>query len=184
MPEEPDPDHQTTRVRCQAVLDSLDIPDPFDLHAFAARVAAIRGRPIVLAPFRAEDGMSGAFVGARCADYIYYDGQATPLYQAHIVLHELAHMLLGHDSGLVLAALLRMPVPGPDPAGDSPSGHGSYTTAEERDAETLASMILERASRRRRRSWPRARRPAVTPGNVTITGPLRRVIGTGPEARR
>jgi hypothetical protein len=121
-------------------------------------------------------------VGARCADYIYYDDQATPLYQTHIVLHELAHMLLGHHGGLVLAALLRMPVPGPDPASDSPSGHGSYTTAEERDAETLASMILERATRRRRRSWPKGRQPAARPGTVPITGLLRRVIGGGPEA--
>src|ERR1700722_17529597 len=141
-----------TRARCQLILGSLDIPQPFDLPAFVASIASLRGRHISLTPFRAgPDGLCGAWIRARSTDYIYYDDQTTPLHQAHIVLHEIAHMLLGHHG----TGPAQLPGPrhltAPDAAGTvqgaQPAHGGSYTSAEEREAELLASMILERASR-------------------------------------
>lgn len=67
-----------------------------------------------------------------------------------IAVHELAHMLLGHsstgDGALRLASLLA-----PDVSPDVIRmflGRSVFFTAEEQEAETLASLILTRASAR------------------------------------
>jgi hypothetical protein len=67
-----------------------------------------------------------------------------------IAVHELAHMLLGHsstgDGALRLAGLLA-----PDVSPDVTRmflGRSAFFTADEQEAETLASLILTRASAR------------------------------------
>jgi hypothetical protein len=65
-----------------------------------------------------------------------------------IAVHELAHMLLGHsntgDGALRLAGLL---APDVSPAVTRMFlGRSVFFTAEEQEAETLASLILTRAS--------------------------------------
>lgn len=90
------------RRRCERRLRGVSIPQPFDLDAFCAVVAAHRGRPLVLQP------MPGLSTGAPCglwisvptADYVFYDPETSRLHAEHIVLHELAHMLSGHVTDL------------------------------------------------------------------------------------
>ncbi|GAA2574657.1 hypothetical protein GCM10010435_57900 [Winogradskya consettensis] len=138
------------RRRCEQRLAGLAIPTPFDLDAFAAVVAAHRGRPLTLRP------MPGLGIGAPCglwislaeADYVFYDPGTSRLHAEHIVLHELAHMLSEHSTGLDLAggALGRL-VPDLDPKTvERVLGRVSYTTAQEREAEMLASIIRARAT--------------------------------------
>ncbi|HTR90381.1 MAG TPA: hypothetical protein VMI73_01425 [Trebonia sp.] len=84
-------------ARYTAIARELDIPVPFDLVEFTARLERRRSRPILLRPFTAAAGMpSGLWIGTDTADYIYYEQGTTPFHRALIVLHEMAHMLLNH----------------------------------------------------------------------------------------
>jgi hypothetical protein len=142
---------RTARRRCAAIAASLDIPQPFDLDVLLARVAASRGREIYLHSFVSGPGVPcGLWLGTAKADHIFAEAGTSPWHRTQIVVHELAHMLLGHgtagDGAVRLASLLAPDV--------SPTlvhlflGRSVYSSAEERDAETLASLILTRASAR------------------------------------
>ena len=142
------------RRRCERRLKDIPVPNPFDLDVFSAALAAHRGRPLTLQP------MPGLSAGAPCglwisvpaADYVFYDPETSRLHAEHIVLHELSHMISGHTTGVgtdpeagdgVVARL----VPDLDPRTiDTILGRASYTTAQEREAETLASLIRARST--------------------------------------
>ena len=139
----------TAKRRCVAIVADLDIPQPFDLDQLLARLAIRRNREIFLYPFTSGPGIPcGLWLGTAKADHIFYEQGTSPWHQTHITLHEVAHMLLGHgadnESEGHLARLLAPDV--------SPSlarlvlGRSAYTSAEERNAETLASLILGQAS--------------------------------------
>lgn len=147
---------------CQQILDDLDIPEPFELTAFLARIASLRGRRIYIQPFTARHGLCGAWIRTQHADYLYHDQHTTSVHQIHILVHEIAHMLLGHeqDGGAAtdLAGLLS-PNPGDQHVTAMNGRCTAYTSARERDAETLASVILERSA------W-QASPARATPGNA------------------
>jgi hypothetical protein len=142
---------RTARRRCAAIAASLDIPQPFDLDVLLARVAASRGREIYLHSFVSGPGVPcGLWLGTAKADHIFAEAGTSPWHRTQIVVHELAHMLLGHgatgDGAVRLASVL---VPDVSPALIRLFLRRSvYSSAEERDAETLASLILTRASAR------------------------------------
>ncbi|QES47314.1 hypothetical protein DEJ50_05205 [Streptomyces venezuelae] len=139
--------HLKLRRRCQTILGHLDLTEPFSVDALCARMAEQRGRPILLHPLpreAAESGICGLWVGTDSTDFVFYEAQTSPLHREHIVLHELGHILFGHN------ALADM-----DPAADlqeNPEavvprvlGRTNYTTRQEQEAEMLASMIRARA---------------------------------------
>lgn len=139
----------TAKRRFAAIVADLDIPRPFDLDQFLAQVAARRSRMIFVYPFTSGPGIPcGLWLSTATADHIFCEAGTTPWHRTHIALHELAHILLGHDSaasgGLSLADVL---APDVSPAlAQIVLGRSIYTTAEERDAETLASLVLGQAS--------------------------------------
>jgi hypothetical protein len=148
------------RDRLSTVVKLLDIPRPFDIYELAARLAASRRRPIELKEVRtAPNGASGLWVATRDVDYICYERDTSRLHQEHIILHELGHLLCGHTSveaspGQVLQFLM----PTLDPAMvRAVLGRTGYSEPEERQAETFAMLVLERAKR-----FPPARRPRVS----------------------
>ena len=142
------------RRRCERRLENIAIPSPFDLDIFCAVMTAHRGRPLTLQP------MPGLSTGAPCgmwisvstADYVFYDPETSQLHAEHIILHELSHMLSGHTSGInagrdVRGATIGRLVPDLDPrAIDTILGRASYTSAQEREAEMLASLIRARSA--------------------------------------
>jgi hypothetical protein len=141
----------SARRRCAAIAAGLDIPRPFDLDILLDRVAASRGRKIYLHSMVSGPGIPcGLWLGTAKADHIFTEAGTSPWHRTQIAVHELAHMLLGHSStgegALRLASLLAPDV--------SPAlirlflGRSVFSTVEERDAETLASLILTRASAR------------------------------------
>ncbi|WIM98970.1 hypothetical protein ACTOB_002598 [Actinoplanes oblitus] len=128
------------RRRCERRLRGIRVPHPFDLDLFSAEVAARRGRPLHRRP------LSGLGTGAPCglwlalpsADHVFYDPGTTPLHAEHIVLHEIAHILCDHSAGPAFAHLF----PDLDPELVVRAlGRSGHTTADEREAEMLASMI-------------------------------------------
>ena len=134
--------------RHAALVRELDIPAPFDLDEFVAGLERQRHRPIRLSPFSSGPGVPcGLWIGTAEADYIYHEQGTTPYHQTHIALHELAHMLLDHRGATqVWEKLVNLLVPDVDPQlVQLVLGRSMYSTEEERDAETLASLIHEQS---------------------------------------
>jgi hypothetical protein len=134
------------RARCEALVRTLELPARLDLEALVAAVAARRQRAVVLCPVRGRPVPCGMWVAADSRDYIFYEADTSPLHQAHIILHELAHALLGHDPAHVAnPELLRELLP-------DLGAHvlefvierTSYARVEEQEAELVASLLLSR----------------------------------------
>ncbi|GAB3435088.1 hypothetical protein [Actinophytocola sediminis] len=139
------------RRRCRKLLNELDIRPPLDVHELCRRVGAQRGKPIrpVAHPMPVP-GPFGAWITTDTADYVFYQQATSRAHQAHIVLHELGHILAGHR-GAEDDALLGDSVTGqfPDLAPEAVRralGRTSYDSEQEREAETVATIILEWAS--------------------------------------
>lgn len=134
--------------RCAMIADGLHIPRPFELGRFLAGIEARRNHPVVLRSL--DPGPvkpSARWIAAPAADFILRTTGTTPWHRTHVTMHEVAHMLLEHDgparSRRTLAAVAEQELPvhaRPVP------GRCGYTTAAERDAEFLASIILARAA--------------------------------------
>jgi hypothetical protein len=148
------------KARHAAIIRDLDIPSPFDLTEFAARLERQRNRPIRLRPVSFAAGAPcGLWIGTADADYVFYEQGTTPFHRSFIALHELAHMLLGHRGLPAWQGLARRVAPDISPAlVRLMLGRSGYSSPEEREAETLASFILDRAT-----AWPGARGSFLVP---------------------
>jgi hypothetical protein len=142
-------DLKRLRQRCEARLRDLDLPAPFDIDSFRGVLETRRGRPIRLCPMISRAGPWGLWAAGPDADYIFYEQATSPLHREHIILHEASHLICGH-----------CPVPLSEEEGSRllfPDldvetvkrvlGRVAYSGDEEREAELLASLILERAGR-------------------------------------
>ncbi|MGK5448655.1 hypothetical protein [Streptomyces radiopugnans] len=152
------------RRRCRRLLNELDIRPPLDVPELCRRVERRRGRPLRLVPHPIPvPGPFGMWIGAPAADYIVYQQQTSGAHQRHIILHELGHMLADHHGGRpdrheeeLLTALRRGTehlAPGEIPELDlDPDAvrralrRTAYDSVQEREAETVATIILEWAS--------------------------------------
>lgn len=138
------------RDRYATTLREIGVPSPFDLDEFRRRLECHRRRPIFLIDTPSlPEAVSGLWLGTGDGDYVFYPQGVTPLYRAHVVLHEFSHMLLGHGAAAkdrrCIAELLT-----PELSSrivQLALGRSGYSTAEERDAELMASLLLERATR-------------------------------------
>lgn len=136
------------RRRCEARLGMVRLPEPFTVEALCDQLGQQRGRSIRVTQAPMPAGLYGAWIAGNTVDYIFVEQQTSPIHQEHIVLHELGHLLCGHEPGPVLAdqpmALL------PSLKGEMVRrvlGRTSYTATQEREAELLASLISQRARR-------------------------------------
>jgi hypothetical protein len=139
------------RGKCQARLAGVDIPRPFDVREFCARLGERRGRPIALMPMSMPaSSPCGLWISGEHNDYIVYEQKTTPLHQEHIILHEIGHLLCEHRTAGVLSdELIRQLFPSLDPAMvRRVFARTSYSTDEEREAEMLGSLIAQRIVRR------------------------------------
>ncbi|MCE0535676.1 ImmA/IrrE family metallo-endopeptidase [Kineosporia rhizophila] len=125
------------RRRCRALLRELDVPRPFGHRELCRRLARHRGRPIRLMPFPIEQpGPSGIWLATDVADVIVYQSQTTAAHQEHIILHEVGHIIAGHDGESV------------DPE-ESVRVHRrtAYDNRQEREAELIATILFEWSGR-------------------------------------
>jgi hypothetical protein len=162
--------------RHAAIVQELGIPRPFNLGEFVTRLERQRNRPIRLSPFRSAPGVPcGLWIATADADYVYHEEGTTPFHATHIKMHELAHILLGHRNGTeVWKKLVSLLVPDVDPElVQLILGRTAYSTAEEREAETLASLILEESGD------PPGPAPVTGPETSSFLGRLERAWGRG-----
>lgn len=129
----------------------ITIPVPFDARDFLTHIAEKRGRPIHVLSLdtSAASAPCGLWLATDKADYIAVDEKAPPFLRAHILCHELAHMLCDHRGRLQLET----PQPtfdfiDPDVVKRVLGRTSRYPDADEREAEGLASVFHRFAAQR------------------------------------
>jgi hypothetical protein len=144
----------TTRRAARAKLRTLGIaiPSPFTIDDFRSALSAARGRPIRIVPLALPPraGSCGAWLAAANADYVCVDRNAPAPLREHIILHELSHIICDHRGiptadrftqyGLLAPSTVKRIL-----------ARTLYDSAEEREAELLASEIGSRINRGRPR---------------------------------
>ncbi|MBE1566511.1 MULTISPECIES: hypothetical protein [Nonomuraea] len=103
-------------------------------------------------PAEASGAVTGLWFATRKADHLFYAPGAAGVLLTNILLHEIAHMLLGHgDVGGDAERALRILVEPIVEAFEARrfKARARYDTLEEREAEKLATLLLVRASERR-----------------------------------
>jgi hypothetical protein len=136
------------RRRCRILLRQLDIRPPLDVSQMCVRLGALRGRPICLMahPMPAQ-GPFGAWLSLPDTDYIVYQEYTSRPHQMHIILHELGHLIADHRSDEQDDDVLKTLYPDIDPdVLRRVLYRSSYANAHEREAETVATIILQWAS--------------------------------------
>lgn len=135
--------------RCTERLDDVPIPVPFDLAGFCGAVSERRGRPIRVHAISSAPYSCGMWIATDAVDHVFHESATSLVHREHIVLHELSHMLWGHDAGCLdgswMADLL------PDLAPETVRRvlrRSDYSLEQEREAEVLATLIAGRATRR------------------------------------
>ncbi|MBX9360273.1 regulator component [Streptomyces sp. WAC04114] len=133
--------------KCAAILRDLGVNRSLSFDAIRERVEELRGRPLVLKELPEQAAIAGAcglWLGTDDADYVFYEARTAPLHREHIILHEIGHVLCDHHRGIT--------DPGDELTDQLLSGlqphlvkrlmaRTSYTTAEEQEAEMIASLI-------------------------------------------
>lgn len=137
-------------ARCQELATALPLPSPWDLEAFIAELAELRGRPIELRRVSSveSDSPCGALISLADRDVIGYL-PSTPLHEEHIILHEVGHLVCGHsDTKLADSPLVAALVPDlPRELVQSVLGRSAFDATTEQEAELVASLYLYRAGR-------------------------------------
>ncbi|MFK4146485.1 regulator component [Streptomyces sp. NPDC004065] len=133
--------------RCTAILRDLGVHRSLSFDAVCARVQQLRGRRLVLRELPEQAAVAGAcglWLGTDDADYVFYEARTAPLHREHIILHEIGHVLCDHHRGGTSGD--GRPITG---ILDGLQPHlvrrlmarTSYSTAEEQEAEMIASLI-------------------------------------------
>ncbi len=133
------------RRQCEAMLADLGLARLFDLDELIEAVSHKRRRPLRVRPLptSAASGMPcGVWVALEHEDVLLVDQGATGVHREHIFLHELAHILCGHEGDAASRTGVAELVP--DLAAQTVGvmlGRTTYDSAEEREAEALATML-------------------------------------------
>lgn len=91
-------------AQCQELLlaleKSVDLSQAASIQQLCSAMAVQRKRPIHLEARHLPPPLTGLCVGGNATDYIFYAEDAPPPLQEQIILHEVAHVLLGLPESL------------------------------------------------------------------------------------
>lgn len=147
-------------AQMNAFLDALGYDfQHFSIDDFVKWVTRKRGRPIELVAILLPPDLSGGWVPGEFRDFVFYEATAArvSVFLIRIILHELAHILLGHVPNEIepdvvalvktlergnysLESLLSKPVAGL-------CRSIQHTDAQEVEAETLSGLIQIRITK-------------------------------------
>lgn len=149
--------HARCHRRVRALLEAVDLPNPWDVNTFCDRLERHRGRDIDLLPVSWTLGTSsGAWQRQREHDVIAYADNTSGLHQDHIILHELGHMISQHRGRCVLSVTeAQHRAPDLSPAAFAHLLEQAHLEHEETEAEIIATMILTRIAQHQPRTAPR-----------------------------
>lgn len=152
MPLPPEVSEARLRRRGEEQVDRLQLPHRFTTRELRDAISAVRGKSIVLRPLNtlgSVDAPCGIRLETVEADLLYYEEGTSVHHQRHILTHELMHVWCDHPGSLEVDAetaralgvnptlVLRM------------TGRTNYSTADELEAEVLATIIRQRMYRER-----------------------------------
>jgi hypothetical protein len=151
----------------EQVVESLDYDfKRFDLADFIEHIARIQRREIIAKAVAFAPEVSAAWVRGETADYVFYNNNLHPVHRSHSILHELAHILLGHDCHAVDVALLQ----GVDNQWNTNQPQGRLRVAnhprddvQEQDAEAFVYCIQQRLVATDRRQALMGRSSSIAP---------------------
>ncbi|GGM79203.1 hypothetical protein GCM10012275_57230 [Longimycelium tulufanense] len=134
-------------------MREIPLPRPFSVRALCDVIAEQRRRPLYLHPLPAEaneEWPCGMWIATERADHIFYEERTSAFHRDHIILHEIGHMLCDHT----VPALPEQLTSPPDDQVDTRLAQHilrrtSYTTRQEKEAEMVASLILEQVTKLR-----------------------------------
>lgn len=127
-------------------MEAFGLPETFDFETLRALVERRRGRQLRLASMPApltQQAPYGMWVSLLDEDVIFVDQRTSALHQNQIALHEIAHIMCGHDG----AAALHVDdfgqlLPNLDHAMvKRVLGRASYGYPQEREAELVATLL-------------------------------------------
>jgi hypothetical protein len=96
------------------------------------------------------------WIATEIADHIFVEEQTSKFHQAHIILHEVGHMLCRHTIGDYTTNLEQFEQGHLDTdAVERALARTSYNTRQEHDAEMVASIMLEQVASRNARPLER-----------------------------
>lgn len=147
---------RSTRRQFELLVEQLELSKNWTTREFIAAVEQMRGRRIALLwlPDRTPVDLCGLWLARTDQDVVLRRRSSDPVYDTHILCHEVAHMLL--DEGISgspaeLATLLTGAELGDtDTSVVQAARNGTYLDHAETKAEVLATMIM---------TWGRAENP-------------------------
>ena len=98
------------KARMKATLAGLAFDfDQFSIDQFVQFVAVQRQREIIVLAWPLPGEMCGAWVSLqdKPRDYLFHAQDLHPLLQTHTILHELSHMICGHETLTITLAEIR-----------------------------------------------------------------------------
>ncbi|MFE1175711.1 hypothetical protein [Streptomyces sp. NPDC058773] len=143
------------RRRCKRLIKELALPAATDLRGMCDIVAARVARPVNLVPMSLGGVVSGMTAVTDDGYWVFYELKTSPWHQAHIVLHELSHLLLGHGQDpAVTEDALKLWTPSVDVATAMRrmglttgfARHHGYDNLAERETEVLGTLLMERVA--------------------------------------
>jgi hypothetical protein len=136
------------RRRCRRELRALGIEPPLRVDVLCQRLGERRGRPLRLVSYSLPvPGPFGLWLATRSTDYILYQAETTRVHQDHIILHEVGHILADHRSDDTDDEYWRQTMPDlPVQVIRRALRRTHYDTKQEREAELVATIIMEWAS--------------------------------------
>ncbi|QLE74885.1 hypothetical protein FGW37_27760 [Streptomyces rectiverticillatus] len=141
------------RRRCKQLIQELALPASTDLQGLCDIVARRVGLPIRLVPMSLDGVVSGMTATTDDAYWVIYEQKTSPWHQVHIVLHEIGHLLLGHDQDpAVTEDALKVWTPSVDVATAMRrmgltmglARHHCYDNLTERETEILGTLLMEK----------------------------------------
>ncbi|MDX2823127.1 regulator component [Streptomyces ipomoeae] len=140
------------RTVCEERLAGLHLPHRLSTQQLCDAVAAWCGKPLIPRPLDTAgfvDVPCGVSVETDEAFFLYYERGTSRLHRLHILAHEISHVLCGHTGSLLPDGGL-MPATGVDPERVvGMAGRTRYATADEREAELMATLIRQHIYRGR-----------------------------------
>ncbi|MGG8408926.1 hypothetical protein ACM614_21220 [Streptomyces sp. 12297] len=144
-------DWRGLRTQYESLIGRFTLSHPFEVEELCSAIAAERGRPLHLLPMPAAmpagAGVCGMWVSFGTSDHVYYNVVTSRPHQTHIVLHELAHILLDHrEPTAPEPEMLAQLFPDLDPAMAARllgRTRTKATTRQEQEAELLASVMWQ-----------------------------------------
>jgi hypothetical protein len=150
QPKDIDVTLRSLRGRLERALDAMALPEPLTVERLCESLSAARGRPLtLLAMPLPTGGPCGLWVATGNADYVVFEATTSPTHRTHIVLHELAHVLLEHTSTRVLtddATSVLMPHLEPATV-QRLMARTWFDEDAEREAEVAADILSKRIQR-------------------------------------